>query len=86
MLKYLPLILLSGCGADYSKMPAATQPRALLWGASNPQCVAFCEIGVSVSQGEKNSGTNTQSGGAITQGQTYSPQDNDSTSVSLGKQ
>jgi hypothetical protein len=78
------MALLLGCGhVDYSKMPTAQQPRALLWGASNPECVAFCEVGVSVSQGERNGDGTQLKGGDISQQQSYVPTDNHS--MSLGK-
>ena len=56
MIRILPILLLAGCG--HVTYPAATQPRALAWGTSQPNCWMICIAHTTV--------TDAESGGART--------------------
>ena len=62
----LLLTLLSGC--SHATFPAAVQPRALVWGTSQPNCLLVCIANLTVTDAESGSATST-----VTSSETVSP-------------
>jgi hypothetical protein len=86
MLKVIVFTLLSGCAltGNQDMKYGVKQPRALAWGIGMPSCLFFCTAEFSITQGERNGDATQLKGGdqSTTISPTYSPQDNDVTTLS----